>query len=67
VLIEQRFGVVYNVFYLAEFLKNLGFSYQKARVRGGAFSCSGTPALVSAHVAGARAPGAGEKGFVVRR
>ncbi|HEX4950693.1 MAG TPA: IS630 family transposase [Blastocatellia bacterium] len=31
VLIEQRFGVVYNVFYLAEFLKNLGFSYQKAK------------------------------------
>ena len=31
VLIQQRFGVVYNVFYLAEFLKHLGFSYQKAK------------------------------------
>lgn len=31
VLIEQHFGVVYNVFYLSEFLKNLGFSYQKAK------------------------------------
>ena len=30
-LIKQRFGVVYNVFYLAEFLKHLGFSYQKAK------------------------------------
>ena len=30
-LIRQRFGVTYNVFYLAEFLKNLGFSYQKAK------------------------------------
>ncbi len=30
-LIEQRFGVGYNVFYLAEFLKNLGFSYFAAR------------------------------------
>jgi len=30
-LILDRFGVFYNVFYLAELLKNLGFSYQKAR------------------------------------
>ena len=29
-LIKDRFGVVYNVFYIAELLKNLGFSYQKA-------------------------------------
>lgn len=29
-LILDKFGVIYNVFYLAELLKNLGFSYQKA-------------------------------------
>jgi transposase len=29
-LIYARFGVFYNVFYIAQFLKNLGFSYQKA-------------------------------------
>jgi transposase len=29
-LIYERFGVFYNVFYLAQFLKHLGFSYQKA-------------------------------------
>ena len=29
-LIHERFGVFYNVFYLAQLLKNLGFSYQKA-------------------------------------
>ena len=29
-LIQDKFGVTYNVFYLAELLKNLGFSYQKA-------------------------------------
>jgi transposase len=34
-LIQQRFGVTYNVFYLAEFLRNLGFSYQKAKFVAG--------------------------------
>ena len=29
-LIYDRFGVFYNVFYIAQLLKNLGFSYQKA-------------------------------------
>jgi transposase len=29
-LIHERFGVYYNVFYIAQLLKNLGFSYQKA-------------------------------------
>jgi transposase len=29
-LIYDRFGVFYNVFYIAQWLKNLGFSYQKA-------------------------------------
>jgi len=29
-LIQDRFGVFYNVFYIAPLLKNLGFSYQKA-------------------------------------
>jgi transposase len=29
-LIYDRFGVFYNVFYLAQLLKHLGFSYQKA-------------------------------------
>jgi transposase len=29
-LIFERFGVAYNVFYIAQLLKNLGFSYQKA-------------------------------------
>ena len=29
-LISERFGVSYNVFYIAQLLKNLGFSYQKA-------------------------------------
>lgn len=29
-LIYQRFGVFYNVFYIAQWLKNLGFSFQKA-------------------------------------
>jgi transposase len=29
-LIYQRFGVYYNVFYIAQLLKNLGFSFQKA-------------------------------------
>jgi transposase len=29
-LIYERFGVFYNVFYIAQLLKNLGFSYQKA-------------------------------------
>lgn len=30
-LILQRFGVCYNVFYIAQLLHNLGFSFQKAR------------------------------------
>jgi transposase len=30
-LIQREFGVRYNVHYVAELLKNLGFSYQKAR------------------------------------
>ncbi len=30
-LIDPRFGVSYNVHYLAELLKNMGFSYQRAR------------------------------------
>lgn len=30
-LIQQEFGVRYNVFYLAQLLRNLGFSFQKAR------------------------------------
>jgi transposase len=30
-LIEREFGVLYSVQYVAELLKNLGFSYQKAR------------------------------------
>ena len=29
-LIKERFGVSYSVFYIAQLLKNLGFSYQKA-------------------------------------
>jgi transposase len=29
-VIYDRFGVFYNVFYIAQLLKNLGFSYQKA-------------------------------------
>jgi transposase len=29
-LILERFGVRYNVFYLAQLLRNLGFSWQKA-------------------------------------
>ncbi len=30
-LIHERFGVVYSVYYIAELLKNMGFSYQKAK------------------------------------
>jgi transposase len=30
-LIQREFGVLYNAHYLCELLKNLGFSYQKAR------------------------------------
>jgi len=30
-LIYQRFGVEYNVFYISQLLKNMGFSYQKAK------------------------------------
>jgi len=30
-LIRQRFGKVYNVHYVSELLKNMGFSFQKAR------------------------------------
>lgn len=30
-LIKQRFSVTYNVFYIAQLLRNLGFSFQKAR------------------------------------
>jgi transposase len=30
-LIQDRFGVLYNVFYLAQLLKDLGFSWQKAK------------------------------------
>ncbi|MCP4041371.1 MAG: IS630 family transposase, partial [Gammaproteobacteria bacterium] len=30
-LIYERFGVVYSVYYIAELLKNMGFSYQKAK------------------------------------
>ncbi len=30
-LIQREFGVLYHVHYVAELLKNLGFSYQKAR------------------------------------
>ncbi len=29
-LIKERFGISYSVFYIAELLKNLGFTYQKA-------------------------------------
>ena len=29
-LISDRFGIYYNIFYIAQLLKNLGFSYQKA-------------------------------------
>jgi transposase len=29
-LIHERFGIYYNVFYIAQLLRNLGFSYQKA-------------------------------------
>jgi transposase len=29
-MIHEHFGVYYNVFYIAQLLKNLGFSYQKA-------------------------------------
>jgi transposase len=29
-MIYDRFGILYNVFYIAQLLKNLGFSYQKA-------------------------------------
>ena len=34
-LIHERFGVTYNVFYRAEFLHHLGFSYQKAKFVAG--------------------------------
>ena len=34
---QQCFGVIYNVFYLAEFLHHLGISYQKAKARLRAF------------------------------
>jgi transposase len=34
-LIRQRFGVICNVFYLAEFLHHLSFSYQKAKFVAG--------------------------------
>ena len=67
VLLQQRFGVVYNVFYLAEFLKNLGCSYQKARVRFGSSGRGGTAALVYAHVAADRAAGTRQPGLVVVR
>jgi transposase len=30
-LIDQRFGVFYSVYYICQLLKNLGFSYQKAK------------------------------------
>lgn len=30
-LIQERWGIIYNVNYLSELLKNMGFSYQKAR------------------------------------
>jgi transposase len=30
-LIQREFGVLYNMYYVAELLRNLGFSYQKAR------------------------------------
>ena len=30
-LIRKRFGVVYSVYYIAALLKNIGFSYQKAK------------------------------------
>jgi transposase len=30
-LIHERFGLVYSVFYITELLKNMGFSYQKAK------------------------------------
>ena len=30
-LLQREFGVLYNVHYVAELLRNLGFSYQKAR------------------------------------
>ena len=30
-LLQEKFGVFYNVKYLSELLKNLGFSYQKAK------------------------------------
>jgi transposase len=33
--IRNRFGVLYNVHYLSELLRNLGFSFQKARFESG--------------------------------
>ena len=30
-LIEERFGVFYSVYYIAQLLKNMGFTYQKAK------------------------------------
>lgn len=66
-LIRQQFGVSYNVFYLAEFLKHLGFSYQKARVRGGSSGRSGAASLVYAEVAGDRAARARGQGVAAVR
>lgn len=34
-LIQERFGVFYSVHYLSQLLKNMGFSYQKARFVSG--------------------------------
>jgi hypothetical protein len=34
-LIQEKFGVLYSVYYLSQQLKNKGFSYQKTRFVSG--------------------------------
>lgn len=34
-LVKERFGIFYNVRYLSQLLRNMGFSYQKARFETG--------------------------------
>ena len=81
-MIYERFGVFYNVFYIAQWLKNLGFSFQKAacvsahldehkrhewRTRRGRRFCAGPRRTPSCGVAMKRVPPWGTRTYTWAR
>lgn len=55
-LILDKFGVTYNVFYIAELLKNLGFSYQKAAFVSDHLKRGGAARVATSRLAGGVTP-----------